>query len=201
MPTEPWAQPVPGRALVIEVRDDGRGMEPGVPARLLGEPAQANGLYRIGVANVHRRIRLNFGAPYGLCIDSEPGGPRVLYQLAASERTVAAVQPLKATGEAIDPLDNRKFNALAYALERRDLEAARRLLRLGARPDTLVGEADMPVALLPVISADLDAVRLMRQFKVDDSKLRFQGSTAIDHAKRMGDRRLLEALGRETGAL
>lgn len=171
MPTEPWAQPVPGRALVIEVRDDGRGMEPGVPARLLGEPAQANGLYRIGVANVHRRIRLNFGAPYGLCIDSEPGGPRVLYQLAASERTVAAVQPLKATGEAIDPLDNRKFNALAYALERRDLEAARRLLRL------------------------------MRQFKVDDSKLRFQGSTAIDHAKRMGDRRLLEALGRETGAL
>ena len=107
----------------------------------------------------------------------------------------------KATGEAIDQLDNRKFNALAYALERRDLEAARRLLRLGARPDTLVGEADMPVALLPVISADLDAVRLMRQFRVDYSKLRFQGSTAIDHAKRIGDRRLLEALGRETGAL
>ena len=130
-----------------------------------------------------------------------PGGPRVLYQLATSERTVAAVQQLKATGEAIDQLDNRKFNALAYALERRDLEAARRLLRLGARPDTLVGEADMPVALLPVISADLDAVRLMRQFRVDYSKLRFQGSTAIDHAKRIGDRRLLEALGRETGAL
>jgi two-component system sensor histidine kinase YesM len=31
------------------------------------------GRSRIGVANVHRRIRLNFGAPYGLEVASEPG--------------------------------------------------------------------------------------------------------------------------------
>jgi sensor histidine kinase YesM len=31
------------------------------------------GRNRIGVANVHRRIRLNFGAPYGLEVASEPG--------------------------------------------------------------------------------------------------------------------------------
>lgn len=89
-PTEPWAQPVAGRALMIEVRDDGRGMEPGLPARLLDEPVQANGLYRIGVANVHRRIRLNFGEPYGLCIDSEPGAyTAVRYRLPVFERAPA----------------------------------------------------------------------------------------------------------------
>lgn len=70
---EPWARAIAGHALVIEVRDDGCGIEPGLAARLLDEPAEANGLYRIGVANVHRRIRLNFGEPCGLSIDSEPG--------------------------------------------------------------------------------------------------------------------------------
>ena len=90
LPTEPWARAVAGRALMIEVHDDGRGMEPGLPARLLDEPPQANGLYRIGVANVHRRIRLNFGEPYGLCIDSEPGAyTAVRYRLPVFERVEA----------------------------------------------------------------------------------------------------------------
>jgi two-component system sensor histidine kinase YesM len=94
LPTEPWARAVAGRALMIEVHDDGRGMEPGLPARLLDEPAQANGLYRIGVANVHRRIRLNFGEPYGLCIDSEPGAyTAVRYRLPVFERVDAGEPP------------------------------------------------------------------------------------------------------------
>jgi two-component system sensor histidine kinase YesM len=87
LPAEPWARAVAGRVLMIEVRDDGRGMEPGLPARLLDEPAPANGLYRIGVANVHRRIRLNFGEPHGLSIDSEPGAcTAVRYRLPVLER-------------------------------------------------------------------------------------------------------------------
>jgi hypothetical protein len=60
-----------------------------------------------------------------------------------------------------------------------------------------VGNEKIPVALLPVITSNVDGVRVMQQFGVDYSKLRFRGMTAIDHAKRVGDRRLLEALDRQ----
>jgi Tfp pilus assembly protein PilF len=123
-----------------------------------------------------------------------PSSARLLYQLATSDRTLPAAKQLIAAGESIGQQDNQKLNALAYALQDRDLAAARRLLRLGARPDALVGDADMPVALLPVIAADTAGIRLMRQFGVDYSKLRYEGATAIDHARRIGDRQLLEAL-------
>ncbi len=101
---EPWARAVAGLVLMIEVRDDGRGMEPGLPARLLDEPSQANGLYRIGVANVHRRIRLNFGEPYGLCIDSEPGAyTAVRYRLPVFERAPCQTGPHPAPYPASHP--------------------------------------------------------------------------------------------------
>ncbi len=70
---EPSAEVVAGKVLVIEVRDDGSGIEPDRAARLLDGQPERGGLYRIGVANVHRRIRLNFGEPYGLEVESEPG--------------------------------------------------------------------------------------------------------------------------------
>jgi two-component system sensor histidine kinase YesM len=80
--------------LVLEVRDDGMGMrDPGVRGRPeprpepRGEPATGDSqriprsprgpesLHRIGIGivNVERRIALNFGSPYGLEIESEPG--------------------------------------------------------------------------------------------------------------------------------
>jgi len=64
---------MPGRVLVIEVRDDGSGIEPDRAARMLEGKPERGSLYRIGVANVHRRIRLNYGEPYGLEVKSEPG--------------------------------------------------------------------------------------------------------------------------------
>jgi two-component system sensor histidine kinase YesM len=70
---EPWAEAMPGKVLVIEVRDDGSGIEPDRAARILDGKAERGSLYRIGVANVHRRIRLNFGEPYGLEVESDPG--------------------------------------------------------------------------------------------------------------------------------
>jgi Tfp pilus assembly protein PilF len=129
-----------------------------------------------------------------------PAGPALLYQLATSERTVEAARQLKASGENIDQRDNRHYTALAHALEHRDSGATERLLRLGARPDALIGHDDMPIALLPVLASDFEGIRLMRQYGVDYSKLRFGGSTAIDHAKRIGNQRLLDALtgGRAT---
>jgi Tfp pilus assembly protein PilF len=53
-----------------------------------------------------------------------PAGPRLLYLLATSDRTVKAAQMLLAAGESIEQLDNRRFNALAYALEQKDVAAA-----------------------------------------------------------------------------
>lgn len=72
---EPWASPVPGQVLVLEVHDDGAGMPPAGAADA-GEAAPGpESLHRvgIGIANVKRRIALNFGAPYGVEIESEPG--------------------------------------------------------------------------------------------------------------------------------
>jgi hypothetical protein len=61
-----------------------------------------------------------------------PAGPKPLYLLATSDRTTPAAKKLIASGEPIDQQDNERLTALAYALQNRDLAAARRLLMLGA---------------------------------------------------------------------
>lgn len=130
-----------------------------------------------------------------------PAGPQVLYLLATSDHTIKAARQLVAAGEPVDQHDNEKFNALAYAFQRSDLAAARRLLKLGARADALVGDADMPVSLLPVFLSDTDGIHLMQEFGVDYTKVRYQGGTAIDMAKRTGGRKLLRALNPKAGVL
>jgi two-component system sensor histidine kinase YesM len=74
---EPWAASLPGQVLILEVRDDGVGMKPEAAGPRVrpatGEHrAGPESLHRIGIANVERRIALNFGAPYALEIESEP---------------------------------------------------------------------------------------------------------------------------------
>jgi tetratricopeptide (TPR) repeat protein len=130
-----------------------------------------------------------------------PIGPTALYLLARSDKTIAAVKKLVATGEAIDQKDNEQMTALAHALENKDFPAAERLIRLGARPDTPVGFELMPVALLPVVNGDVAAVRIMQRAGVDYSKLRYHGATALDFAKQIGDDALLEALTHKGHAL
>jgi two-component system sensor histidine kinase YesM len=60
-----------GRGLVIEIRDDGVGMDPG--QALAAGDGDRPGAHHIGLANVQRRIRLNFGEPFGLSVESERG--------------------------------------------------------------------------------------------------------------------------------
>jgi two-component system sensor histidine kinase YesM len=106
---EPWAVPLPGEVLVLEVHDDGMGIKPrGAAAR--GQPiagasrAGPESLHRIGIgiANVERRIALNFGAPYALEIESEPGSfTRVRYVLPA----LARIEMAGEAGEAGEPRD------------------------------------------------------------------------------------------------
>jgi tetratricopeptide (TPR) repeat protein len=130
-----------------------------------------------------------------------PAGPTPLYLLATSERTSPAIKQLIASGEQIDQKDNERRTALAYALQSGDLGAARRLLALRARPDTPVGYEDIPVALIPVTAGNIEGIRLMREFGVDYSKLRYRGATAFDFAKQMGNSAVLEALGHASTTL
>lgn len=76
-----------GTVLVLEVIDNGAGMESERAAGLLltpspelpGHGAEGQETFnKIGIRNVHERIRLNFGPPYGLQIESQLGvGTRV----------------------------------------------------------------------------------------------------------------------------
>lgn len=70
-----------GENFIIEVEDNGPGMSQEVVEQLLkpqgsaGPKAKGSG---IGLRNVHQRIRLTFGKPYGLTILSEPDSGTVV---------------------------------------------------------------------------------------------------------------------------
>jgi len=123
-----------------------------------------------------------------------PGSPSVLYFLAGNETTFPAAKQLVAGGEAIDQKDNYKYTALAYALQNKDYSAARRLLKLGAQPDTTIGPGEMPVALEPVVSGDIEGVRIMQKAGVNYAKLRYKGMSTVELARRSGNRKMQEAL-------
>ena len=53
--------------IYLDIEDDGVGMPSEVVARLLTAPAGKSG---IGVKNVHERIRLTYGEPYGIQVRS-----------------------------------------------------------------------------------------------------------------------------------
>lgn len=61
--------------LVIKVRDDGRGIPQGKLKTILNhtEKVKGNSMSGIGLPNVDRRIKLNYGEEYGLSIASEEG--------------------------------------------------------------------------------------------------------------------------------
>jgi tetratricopeptide (TPR) repeat protein len=128
-----------------------------------------------------------------------PVNPALFYALASSERAVPVARQLLAAGEKISMQDEHQFDALAYALQNGESAIARRLLRMGANPVAEIGPQKMPVALIPVVSRDFDSIRLMQRSGVDYAKLRYQGTTAIDHARKEGDTKLLRLLDPKAG--
>jgi tetratricopeptide (TPR) repeat protein len=124
-----------------------------------------------------------------------PVGARLFYTLGSSAATSKVASALAKSGENVDQKDNHGMTALAYAVERRDHETASRLVKVGASPTATVGDQGVPVALVPVFNNDLQGIRLMRRLGVDYSNINFQGMTALSHARKLGDKKLLEALG------
>ncbi|HEX2547304.1 MAG TPA: hypothetical protein VHL79_20645 [Ramlibacter sp.] len=130
-----------------------------------------------------------------------PGGPFVLYWLATSEKGAAVAQQLVAAGENISLQDEKQLDALAHALRNGESRVAHRLVRMGAKPDALVGPEQMPVALIPVLTRDFDSIRVLQRGGVDYTRLRYRGSTAVDHARGQDDQKLLQLLDPKAGSL
>jgi two-component system, LytTR family, sensor kinase len=78
-----------GPLCVIEVEDDGVGMDPGLAAAILagtGPPSK-----RVGLANVDQRLRTVYGPEYGLLIETAPGrGTKVIIRVPRYRRGVLA---------------------------------------------------------------------------------------------------------------
>ena len=130
-----------------------------------------------------------------------PVGADAFYRLASGDRTAAALKQLLAEGEKIDQKDDHQMTALALAFQDNNHEAAARLLKLGAQPGLEVGAEGMPVALWPLISGDVEGVRVLQRAGYDYSKFRYHGGTAIQIARTSGNEEVVNALTRKDHAL
>lgn len=127
-----------------------------------------------------------------------PVSARLFYAMASHANTMAAATALVKSGESVDQKDNSGMTALAYALERRDHDTARGLVKIGASPAAKIGEQAVPVALIPVFNDDIEGIRLMKKLGVKYSTISFQGMTAMSYARRMGNKRMLDVLGSQS---
>jgi ankyrin repeat protein len=123
----------------------------------------------------------------------------LFYALASSDKGMAVGKQLVGSGEKLNVQDGEQLDALAYALSNGDTSSARRLLRMGANPVAEIGPQKMPAALIPVIRRDIEGIRLMQRAGVDYAKLRYEGTTAPDHARKEGDTKLLQLLDPKSG--
>jgi len=124
-----------------------------------------------------------------------PIGAQLFYRLGSSASTLKAAKALAKSGESIDQKDNSGMTALAYAIERREYDIAGRLVKLGGSPTALVGEQAVPVALIPVFNNDLEGVRLLKKLGVNYSVVNFQGVSAMNYARKIGNKKMLDVLG------
>lgn len=124
-----------------------------------------------------------------------PIGARLFYRLGSSPVTLKAAKSLAKSGESVDQKDNSGMTALAYAIERREYEIASRLVKLGGSPTALVGGQAVPVALIPVFNNDLEGVRLFKKLGVNYAAVNFQGVSAMNYARKIGNKKMQDALG------
>lgn len=130
-----------------------------------------------------------------------PVGPNLFYELASADRALPVAQQLLRAGEKVGVQDDQQMDALAYALRNGESGIARRLLRVGANPLAEIGPEKMPAALIPVITRDLESIRILQRAGVDYTKVRYQGMTAVDVARNQGDVKLQRLLDPRGGSL
>lgn len=124
-----------------------------------------------------------------------PIGARLFYRLGSSSATLKVVTALAKSGENVDQKDNNGMTALAYAVEHREYETASRLVKAGASPLATIGEQSVPLALVPVFNQDLQGIRMMKRLGVNYASVSYQGVSAVNYARKMGNKELLDALG------
>lgn len=95
----------------------------------------------------------------------------------------------------IDSLDGRGYTALAYALENNDLEAARRLVALGASLSSEIGPDKYPLALMPVLRGHIAGVRFAIDQGIDYGRVEYRSVSALDYARQVGNPEVIELLG------
>lgn len=132
---------------------------------------------------------------------SYPVGPGLFYTLARSDHGTAVARQLIAAGEKVDMRDEKGLAALAHALRNKETGMVARLLRLGANPLAEAGPEGMPAALIPVITRDFDSIRVLQRSGVDYTKVRFQGTSAVEYARSQGDTKLQRLLDPRSGKL
>lgn len=130
-----------------------------------------------------------------------PAGARVIYFLASTERLFPVAQQLLATGENVDSEGSDQFTALGWTLRNRNVAAARRLIRLGAKPMAPQGPERVPAALIPVFQQDEPGIRLMQASGVDYSTMRYGDRSLLDAIRQSGDKKLLELLQGKSGGV
>ncbi|MBQ2833342.1 MAG: sensor histidine kinase, partial [Clostridia bacterium] len=64
--------PLDSETLCLQISDDGKGMTEEDCRALMRRLDEENGERAIGLRNVHRRLRLRYGAKYGVTIRSIP---------------------------------------------------------------------------------------------------------------------------------
>lgn len=124
-----------------------------------------------------------------------PPSADLFYELARSDVTASVILQLTRAGEELDQMDEDRMSALAYAVRNQDYAAVKRLYKSGANPTLAIGEAGLPVALLPVVLLDYEGIAVFRGLGLDYSKISYRGFTALEYAKRTENVKLIEALG------
>jgi hypothetical protein len=121
-----------------------------------------------------------------------PEGPRLFYELARNEKTSKVIAKLIENGSSLSEQDNEKLSALAYALIENDIDAAKRLIGFGAKFDELVGHDQYPVAIIAFYNQNVKAIALMQETGVDFINIKFNGMNAVEYAKRLNNKAILE---------
>jgi tetratricopeptide (TPR) repeat protein len=121
-------------------------------------------------------------------------GPKLLYWLAQSEKTVAVIKRLVADGLSIDVPDNDGITALAFAVKDDDLDAVKRLIAMGGNPNAVIGKEKIPILAVAVLGERVQTVRYLIENGADASASVYGGVSLLDLAESVGNEAVTEVL-------